>query len=80
MNDCKACNGKGYIEHRIFRDAGSVTSLQQCCDVSKYSAEIMRRVRERANELDTDEAVARKQLGHETEGRVIPFRRREQNA
>ena len=80
MSGCKGCGGKGYIEHRVFRDAGEKSMLQQCCDISAYSNEVMRRARERANELDTDEAKARRELGHDTPGRVIPFKRREQNA
>jgi hypothetical protein len=41
---CNRCAGKGYRESWHGGAGGWTSSIQQCCDVSKYSAEVQKRL------------------------------------
>lgn len=76
---CPKCRGRGFIEQVVLRDANPDGQglLLQCCDVSKYSDEVARRLNNRLRAHKTDETKARRELGFEELGTVLPFRRRE---
>lgn len=73
---CRRCGGRGYLESALMRDADpdGKGTLQQCCDISKYSAEVARRMNS-----ESDEQAARRLLGHGNPGVVLEFKRREKN-
>jgi hypothetical protein len=39
---CPRCNGVGYLETWVMRDARMQGLVQQCCDIKAYSERIMR--------------------------------------
>lgn len=48
MTECKKCNGKGFIESGMMKDArfqGALLQCSGCGDVGAYSAEVMRRAK-----------------------------------
>lgn len=74
---CTRCGGKGFVENSFLIDNDDKMVVQQCCDISKYSAEVASRLNARIRESDTDESKARHELGHGNEGVVLEFKKRE---
>lgn len=71
---CQKCKGRGFIESAVVMEGASHKALLQCCDVSKYSAELARRM----NRGETDEQKAKRLLGmNKNSGTVLPFKRPE---
>jgi hypothetical protein len=70
---CKRCDGVGYIESptMINNQIGSV--LQKCCDLTKYSNEVQRRLNARKRDNESDEQKASRELGHGN-GMILEFR------
>lgn len=50
MSRCHKCGGAGFIEYETRRSGGFFATIQQCCDIEKYSAEIKRRMGQRRQE------------------------------
>ncbi len=74
--NCQRCHGKGYIDAPLMMSGGNYGSIQQCCDLTKYSDEVARRINGRLRSEKTDESKARHELGLGQPGTVLEFKRK----